>query len=68
MSNDNTVNTDPNVPVDSDKHPIKWDGNNATVFAVLAEIEKWCKRTNKFMMLIKHRAVLIRMRDPRREK
>ena len=62
MSNDNTVNTDPNVPVDSDKHPIKWDGNNATVFAVLAEIEKWCKRTNKFMMLIKHRAVLIRGR------
>ena len=44
MSDDldnNTVITDPLIPVDTDKSPIEWDGNVATLAGILYEIERF---------------------------
>ena len=51
--------TGPLHPVDTDKSPIEWDGNVATLAGILHEIERFYKRKNLFQMLFKHHAVAL---------
>ena len=44
-TSDNTVKTDPLVPIDSvTKEPIIWDGNPAKIEGLLLETDKYLKR------------------------
>ena len=54
-----TTITDKTVPVDSDKEPLKWDGNRAHILGLLAETSKHYKRVGLFQPYIEHRAVLL---------
>ena len=59
----NTLSTadisDPLVPIYTDKTPILWDGNYAHIEGLLYEVGRFYKRTGKFQMLLKHRAVAL---------
>ena len=52
-----TNNTDPLVPIYTDKTPIQWDGNPAHIAGCLYDVGKFFKRTGLFQMFLKHRAV-----------
>ena len=52
-----TNNTDPLVPIYTDKTPIAWDGNPAHIAGCLYDVGKFYKRTGLFQMFLKHRAV-----------
>ena len=51
--------TDILIPTDTDKEPIKWDDNDATLEGVLHEVKQYCIRKNLFAALFEHRAVAL---------
>ena len=62
MTSDNTLTNDsaqlPKYqPVDTDKLPFQWDGNRATITAMLSQTNKFFKRTGLFDTFFKHHAV-----------
>ena len=52
-----TEKTDKLVPIDTDKEPIVWDNNRATIEGVLDEVHKFHLKTDQFVDLTQHRAV-----------
>ena len=47
-------------PVYNDGTPIKWDGNYATIIALLHEVQLFWKRKGLFQYYLKHHAVPMR--------
>ena len=45
------------VPVTTDKEPIIFEDNDATIEGILYEVGRFYKRNGLFQMLFKHRAV-----------
>ena len=54
--NQQSNTTDRLQPVDTDKIPILWDGNDAHIEGTLYEVGKWCTRTGHFKLLFEHHA------------
>ena len=48
--------TDKLVPTDTDKDPIKWDNNRATIEGKLHEAALFYQRTDQFIDLVENRA------------
>ena len=53
---------DPNTPVFPNNTPILFNGNNATISAVLEHFDEWNMRTQRFTLLVNHGAVSFRGR------
>ena len=54
----NSVITDPLVPITSDKEPIKWDGNFATILANIFETSAYHQRRGLFQPFVLNNAAL----------
>jgi hypothetical protein len=59
MSDTITEHTDILVPVDPDKEPIEWDGNDAHIAGILYEVGLYYERQGLFQSLFEHRAVTL---------
>ena len=55
---DKSVNTDHNIPTNSQGDPIIYMGNPATVPGLLYQIEEWSSETQRYDLLVKHNIVL----------
>lgn len=58
-TNEPTLSNNIFIPVHSDKTPIVWDGNNATIPGALFEVKRYLKKTGIFQPLLNHRAVAL---------
>ena len=57
MPNETTAHYAPFLqPTDTDKIPFTWDGNRATISAMLSQVDKFFKRTGLFSALLQHHA------------
>ena len=59
MEDSTTEHTDHLVPVDSDKEPIVWDGNDAHIAGILYEVGLYYETQGLFQSLFEHRAVTL---------
>ena len=56
LSTHSSATTDKLVPTDTDKDPIKWDNNRATIEGKLHEVALYYTRTDQFIDLVENRA------------